>query len=427
MRGNDFLDKMELIDPVFIEAADTKPTNTRNTWVKWSAMAACFCLVAALAAAIPHFLPEEIPAPPESNNLPTFTAPVESVAHTEPPRHQWTVYYNEPGFIVDSARRIIPGYFTEELSDAELAALEPAMHLAYMEFSGRAGFDGNGSPIEVFLNVTTSIPGHTVNVIISESELAQCYALGEEPAISTCNRVDFTVYQWIPTESNIVLEADARIGQYNCRFTLETTPEFVDRTKADFQEILECYSCWADGKPDLSVITADEIPEYFDLKLTLAEAQADPFFGAYMLGSVPSGFVEESIRRYKDQSNDYLSGVWTKGYDEIRWKVYFYSDQDASRLTGNGDTENYDLSLYPIPRADSVPEELREIVNDPIFIAEDLTLGAVYARAWQSGDSGDGSGLRMNFSIKHGDVIVQVSTKGVEPEWLYQQLTNLPE
>lgn len=45
MRGNDFLDKMELIDPAYVEAADVKPKQRKHAWIKWGTMAACLCLV----------------------------------------------------------------------------------------------------------------------------------------------------------------------------------------------------------------------------------------------------------------------------------------------------------------------------------------------------------------------------------------------
>lgn len=45
MKGNEFLDKMELIDPAYVEAADTKQKKKKNIWVKWGAMAACLALV----------------------------------------------------------------------------------------------------------------------------------------------------------------------------------------------------------------------------------------------------------------------------------------------------------------------------------------------------------------------------------------------
>lgn len=111
--------------------------------------------------------------------------------------------------------------------------------------------------------------------------------------------------------------------------------------------------------------------------------------------------------------------------DDLSWVVDPYNEQDAHRLTSVNEKENYDLSLCPIPRADSVPDELREIVNDPIFEAEELTLEAVYCRAYKVDDAGDTDGWRMKFSVKYGDVIVSVSAKGVEPEWLYQQFVNL--
>ena len=49
MRGNELLDKMELIDPAYIEAADAAPNKRKSVWAKWGAAAACLCLVCVLA------------------------------------------------------------------------------------------------------------------------------------------------------------------------------------------------------------------------------------------------------------------------------------------------------------------------------------------------------------------------------------------
>ena len=40
MRGNELLDKMELIDPAYIEAADTAPNKRKSVWAKWGTLAA---------------------------------------------------------------------------------------------------------------------------------------------------------------------------------------------------------------------------------------------------------------------------------------------------------------------------------------------------------------------------------------------------
>lgn len=55
MRGNELLDKMALIDPAYVAAADTEPGKKKNVWRKWGAMAACLCLIVGAIAMIPHF------------------------------------------------------------------------------------------------------------------------------------------------------------------------------------------------------------------------------------------------------------------------------------------------------------------------------------------------------------------------------------
>ncbi len=55
MRGNEFLDKMELIDPAYIEAANAKPGKKKKIWIKWAAVAACLCIIAGAITTIPRF------------------------------------------------------------------------------------------------------------------------------------------------------------------------------------------------------------------------------------------------------------------------------------------------------------------------------------------------------------------------------------
>ena len=102
-----------------------------------------------------------------------------------------------------------------------------------------------------------------------------------------------------------------------------------------------------------------------------------------------------------------------------------YSEADANRVTTAADTLNYDMSLYPIPLCESVPEELRQIVDHPIFSIDELTQDVVNRRAYYVNDSGDTAGARMTFGVLYGEVLVEVTTKGVSPEWLYEQLSGL--
>lgn len=164
-----------------------------------------------------------------------------------------------------------------------------------------------------------------------------------------------------------------------------------------------------------------------DETMRLEEAQRSEPFGGYMLSEAPNGFTAETIRRYQDENANYLRGVWTKGegsFDEIDWQVSFYDEAMENRVTSVDDTKNYDLSLYPLPFADSVPEELFEIVDCPIFNIDELTLKAVSRRAYFINESNDTAETRMSFGVRYGDIVVEVTTKGVSPEWVYEQLTN---
>ena len=445
MSEEKLLDAFGQIEEAFIEeAAPNKRRATvgkrgSNHWIKWGTYAACAVVV--LGIGVPLALSmyqgsvkkginntgtKDVPEALQGNEIQTATEEnrPENSEITEGLKDSWTVCFNEVTDVLDSARAYIPGYFTEELSEEDIMAIEPDMRMDWMQYSGYAGFDGEGKLMDVRLNVTTTMPGECITITISENDFGCCYILDEEAVISVCNDVEYTISEW-DTGEQVVLAADAEINGYSYDFSLTTMDQDVEQAKADFTRVLECFAHYPDGKPELSVIAAEVVPEWFDKPLTYQEALEDQEYGTYMLQKNPKGFTPESIRRYKDYHSDYLSGLWTKGYDELRWVVYTFSESDEKRLTSVEDTENYDLKLYPIPRASSVPDELREIVDNPIFHAEELTQEVVWSRAYQVQDSGDSNGWRMAFSVKYGDTVVEIRGKGVDPEWIYQQLEAL--
>ena len=44
MRGNELLNKMELVDPTYLDAAEKSPAFQRYRWVKYGLVAACLCV-----------------------------------------------------------------------------------------------------------------------------------------------------------------------------------------------------------------------------------------------------------------------------------------------------------------------------------------------------------------------------------------------
>jgi len=390
--------------------------------------AACLCLVLGAVLGNPALWQAENPATlPGLEVLPTQTQTY-ATERTEPtaqvlPDRSWTAEYNSERLLVASDRAPIPGYFTKELDIGELAVVLPEKILEGMRCSGTAGFDGEGRIVQVRLQVTTTLSEYPVRVVLGD-DLSCCIKAASD-IVSRCGDVEYAMYRWNSGDGVTEYEARTQIEGIPVLFAMLTPDSAAQQAQAAFEAVLECFSWYAPGKPDLSAIAPGQIPEWFNLTLGYAEAAQDEAFGPYMLPEIPTGFAEESIRRYKDQNSDYLSGLWTKGLDELSWSVCRYTDADALRVTSVADKKNYDLSLYPIPRADSVPAELHEIVNDPIFLAEDLTAEAVWARAYRVNDAGDTDGWRMAFTVKYGDILVHVRAKGVDPQWLYAQLMNI--
>ena len=419
MSKNIVIDSLGRIDDDMIQSVENlRRKKKRPAWRKWSSMAACFCLLVAAVVVIPHLLPGTTQLPPDES-------PSGEQEHTKGPLPPWTIHFNETTSMLVANRAMIKGVFTEPLNETELAALMPGMSYEYMASSGYARFDTYGHLLDIIMQVTTTLPESPVTVGLADYWFGfDCVLPGKE-VVSVCNGVEYKAYQY-EFGDTITLSARTKRGDIYFGFAMDTTKAQLEQAKADFQYVLECFAYYEEGKPDLSVIVPEEIPELMEqVFTTLSEARAEPDFGRYLPSDLPAGFGEATIYRFKFQNSNFLSALWSKGLDDLNWVVKPYAEEDAHRLTGVNDKENYDLSLYPIPRADSVPDELREIMDNPIFEADELTLDAVYRRAYKVNDSGDTDGWRMRFSVKYGDVIVSVSTKGVEPEWLHQQLVNL--
>ena len=415
MNENHLLDAISGMDPQLLQRSEQKTSS--GVWKKVLPLAACLCLIIGSAFLMPRGKEPAATDPTSIQPLLTET--------TVKPDIEWTVTYNTIAASFHSADRAFPlGFFTEELSDGELQAILPQKQLDWMRITGSACFTGEGTLVNVVLQITTQDPQHQVQTVFG-NDLDCCFVLEEDGAVSQCGKLAYVIHVFDYDDGHTQLYASANIGQVPVRFSLIVPNEKLDAAKADFEAILECFAWYEEGRPDLSAVKPERIPDWYNKQITWAEAECDEQFGCLWIKQLPPGFSEESIRRHKDMLNDYLSGLWTKGMDQLSWRVWYVTEEDQARMTSVADRKNYDLSLYPIPRAESVPEELFQVVNDPIFDIEELTLEAVLCRAYYVEDLGDSSGCRMQFSVKYGDKVVSVSTKGIDPQWLYDQLKAL--
>lgn len=149
---------------------------------------------------------------------------------------------------------------------------------------------------------------------------------------------------------------------------------------------------------------------------SIEELRADQEFAEYLPRTVPSGYALESAVKSVYQDKTVLAVVWSRGMDSIEWRVD-RAPQQAVVPVDVTKPETYDVNLYDIPYADSVPENYRETFSNPVFRMEDMSLETVRARTRQVADSGDTSTPRANFDVLYGDgTLISFTGRGTAEE-----------
>lgn len=409
MNGHELLDKMELVDPAFVEAADAASAKKRTDWVKWGALAACFCVVILGGLAVRSS--EKKPALPENPQ------------------------YIEASMQEDGTPAVIPnnGIYEEEAPERDdspiLSMLAPDPDEPQIEACYAAPQNGTvqySVPLSNALAAYGSSVRYRVVAFLFRNEI-QLKSDGPE-VMREMERLNEAGY---PVFYETVDESGTSFAHFSMLLQESQLADFAASGEYGYMmffygEVFKDDSASASEVFQSSVETEVQ-PEYLPIPMRLQEARKDETFGAYLPRELPEGLDEEEILRYTEPGNESLFAIWCNNSAEVDWKISSFKEADRTRLTGVDETENYDLSLYPIPRADSVPQELYEIVNDPIFEADDLTRDAVMARAYRRSERGDSGSWYMAFSVKYGDILVTVHAKGVEPEWVWQQLQALAD
>jgi hypothetical protein len=184
------------------------------------------------------------------------------------------------------------------------------------------------------------------------------------------------------------------------------------------------------GDPaDLSILADPVIPELRDENLTFEQAVNDPDFGIFLPQphSIPPRFRFESAHRHVSPQSNALQVLWSeahtqRSFDSLTWRIEKITDDHRARLVSPVETEKYDMSLYPIPWMDSMPDHLREYATNPVFWLEELTLEIIRMRAYwvDGGRGGAAPGYRMRFSVLVDDgVVVEIDANGLTPEQVW--------
>lgn len=390
----------------------------------YTAVFACLCVAFLGVLTIQKFMQHNVVPTPGNNQsvLETDTAtPAPDISR------KYTLYFNKAdGQAADKS--LIPGHFWQELTADEIKAVFPTIkNTRNIKATANFQSDENGIALYNIDAHAISDSGLKTHIQLAPYELVLDYSFDSEAKSSDVLETTVTAgyYETAPNSKglkNIICFAAFKLSDIAYYVELSGTEANKKVIENEISEIIGLLI--EGGAADIGILNPIA-PELRDIRLSLDEARTDKDFGSYLPMKIPAGFVFQDAQRFINQEQNRLSANWAKGMGYINWRVSFLDDNDKTRITSVADTKNYDLSLYPIPRADSVPDELREIVNNPVFLIDELSLDTVRARTYEISDSGDEPGARMRFGVLYGDILVELSIKGATPEAMFEILQKI--
>lgn len=160
-------------------------------------------------------------------------------------------------------------------------------------------------------------------------------------------------------------------------------------------------------------------------RLTEAEAYAVPLLGALLPQKLLPGYHFEDASLYEGEEGEMLLFSYTDNYDYLTIWVSRMREEDAPRLVSVDVPETYAIVDYSIPLADTVPEALYKTIDNPIFLAEELTAEALSLRNFEMHEA-DGSQGRYwsRFGVLCGDYLVAYSIRGDHMEDVYDMVCS---
>ncbi|SHN51544.1 hypothetical protein [Desulfitobacterium chlororespirans] len=387
---------------------------------RYTAAFACLALALLGVFMLPRFMEHPLALMPGN---PGISQPDDALS-------QYPLIFNKAHDLLATSDMAIPGHFWQELTTDELHAVFPG--LADMRrITATANFSSDQNVASLF-NIDAHVlspSGLETYLQLAPGQVQLDYVFDVETKTSDLLGTEVTAgyFETRPNSRglrNIIYFAAFQLADLAYYVELGGPEAEKEALQAEISELVG--RLIEGGRADLTVFHP-VIPELREERLTLGEARADADFGAYLPADLPEGFAFEDALRSIKQNEDALFVNWAKGMGYINWRVSLLEDKDQGRITSIAHKENYDLSLYPIPRADSVPGELQDIVDNPIFLMDELTLDAVRARTYEIADAGDEPGQRMSFSVLYGDVLVEIGVKGAAPEGIFEILQGIKQ
>jgi len=267
MRGNEFLDKMELIDLAYVEAADAKPKGKKNIWVKLGAMAACLCLVIGIAIPILHHKGKG------------------GIDHQDPLQDTAAFELNGKFYEVVETPEVLEKYGLPSKITEDVAG----DHVAYLKSDGDDSYEC--TPIETDMELYQYNPAASDGVYVLRDGEAWYAAL-------FCNFYQFD------SNTNCSLTELYRV------YGIESADDIKSITEMDNNNENET------GTP---VVERQEITEFYNMTIALGSYGNDDF-QAEVFGNIPEEKLQEAHSAFAENQRNLR--VETK--DGLRFFIAFY-------------------------------------------------------------------------------------------------------
>ncbi len=413
MKKEDLFESLQGLDEELLEQSENSSWKKKRP--RMLLTAACLVLVVALACVLP-MVTNATDIPPW-NDVEIVYNQCSDFVNSSAPAFWAHKLKNQLGTQIPLEEEKLRALLSSEfLGDAEMKAtsvytMDGELNYVNIDLCTREGNASSweGTKIQIF-----DVRGLGFNVNISKElfdnlERIEWFHYGGSDFVACQNSQEdvtaFYIATWRDDQKFFVVE-------------VETATTNEENAKEQLSKIVwSIANCRA--KIDLAIIQEKNYITNKTLS-SMEEALKDEDFGAYMLREPPKGYRKLKFKKeFIDSKPQSLSGQWVNYRDELSWQISYYdSAEHESRLTAISERENYDLSLY----SETIPAERREILENPIFEAGELTLEAVLARTYYEDEF-----CCMDFSVRYGDILITVHTKGTDPQWVYEQLKSLAQ
>lgn len=191
----------------------------------------------------------------------------------------------------------------------------------------------------------------------------------------------------------------------------------------------------SENKEDGITVDKEEnnrIKYYETIELSENELYSNPMFGDYLPKKIIKGYKFDSatiadFTGNEDKGRTTLLLNYTLNYNYIMIRVEKAVNVNLEQYVDVKDTKKYDIVNYPIPHAESIPDDLYYTMNYPIFKAEDITKDVIGLRKVVYNELGEGSNTEKTtyrFSIQCGDYIIEYYIKGSNTNAIFDMVKS---